>query len=211
MPLLPMAPLRIPPRPIKGFTLVEMLIVFAIFALMGVMASQLVSRVLSNHQTLSVRGDRLVEVQRAMQIIQRDVLQLNPRGIRDQLGDPAEPVLIGADGLMEFTRAGWRNPLAQNRAELQRVAYVTQDGALFRAYWSVLDRDADSEPVLQELLTEVEEIEFFALDISGNEHSFWPLAGSLQTDPDHRLAAILLRIDLAPFGVVERLWPVPSV
>jgi general secretion pathway protein J len=194
-----------------GFTLLEMLIVFAIFALMGVMASQIVSRVLSNHEILSARGERLAEVQRAMQIIQRDVLQLNPRGIRDQLGDPLRPVLIGADGLMEFTRAGWRNPLALNRSELQRVAYITQDGALFRAYWPVLDRDANSEPVLQELLTEVEEIEFFALDISGNEHSFWPLADSSQTDPNNRLAAIMLRIDLPPFGVVERLWPVPSV
>ena len=80
-----------------------------------------------------------------------------------------------------------------------------------RAYWPMLDRDADSEPQLQELLTEVEEIEFFALDVSGNEHSFWPLAGDSQTDPDNRLAAILMRIELAPFGIVERLWPVPSV
>jgi general secretion pathway protein J len=195
----------------RGFTLIEMLIVFAIFALMGVMASQIVSRVLASHEILSARGDRLIEVQRAMQIIQRDVLQLNPRSIRDQLGDPSQPVLIGADGLMEFTRAGWRNPLAQSRSELQRVAYITQDDALVRAYWSVLDRDADSEPVLQELLSEVQAIEFFALDISGNEHSFWPLGGTLQTDPDHRLAAILLRIEIAPFGIVERVWPVPSV
>ena len=75
----------------QGFTLMEMLIVFAVFALMGVMASQIVSRVLDNHEILSARGDRLADVQRAMQIIQRDVLQLNPRGIRDQLGDPVQP------------------------------------------------------------------------------------------------------------------------
>ena len=189
-----------------GFTLIEMLIVFAVFALMGVMASQLLSRVLTNQEVLAERGDRLAEVQRAMQIMQRDILQLSSRSIRDQLGDPLEPVLIGADGLMEFTRSGWRNPLAQARAELQRVAYVVENETLYRAYWTVLDRDPESEPQLQELLTGVSEIEFFALDVSGNEHSFWPLEGSYQGDPTHALGAILLRVDLAPFGVVERIW-----
>ena len=121
------------PRAVRasGFTLVEMLIVFAVFGLIGVLASQIVTRVLSNYDLLSARGDRLAEVQRAVQIMQRDILQLSARGIRDQLGDPLQPVLIGADGLMEFTRGGWRNPLARNRSELQRVAYVTQDGDLY--------------------------------------------------------------------------------
>jgi general secretion pathway protein J len=194
-----------------GFTLIEMLVVFGVFAIMGVIASQIVSQVLHNQQLLGERGMRLAEVQSAMQVIQRDVMQLNPRSIRDQLGDPGEPLLIGADGLMEFTRAGWRNPLAQHRAELQRVGYITQDGDLYRAYWPVLDRTPDSEPRLQRLLSNVEEVEFFAIDVSGNEHSFWPLLGDFNTDPNNRLGAILMRIDLPPYGTVERLWAVASV
>jgi general secretion pathway protein J len=194
-----------------GFTLIEMLVVFAVFAIMGVIASQIVSRVLNNQQLLSERGMRLAEVQRAMQVIQRDVMQLSPRSIRDQLGDLTEPLLIGADGMMEFTRAGWRNPLAQQRSELQRVGYILQAGDLYRAYWPVLDRTPDSEPTLQRLLSNVEEIEFFALDVSGNEHSFWPLAGDFATDPNARLGAILMRIDIPPYGIVERLWTVASV
>ena len=122
-----------------GFTLIEMLVVFSVFAIMGVIASQIVSRVINNQQLLGERGMRLAEVQRAMQVIQRDVMQLSPRSIRDQLGDPSGPLLIGADGLMEFTRTGWRNPLAQHRSQLQRVGYIMQDGDLYRAYWSVLD------------------------------------------------------------------------
>jgi len=194
-----------------GFTLIEMLVVFAVFAIMGVIASQIVSRVLHNQQVLSERGMRLAEVQRAMQIVQRDILQLSPRSIRDQLGDRGEPLLIGADGLMEFTRAGWRNPLAQHRSELQRVGYIVQDGDLYRAYWPVLDRTPDSEPNLQRLLSNVEEVEFFAMDVSGNEHSFWPLLGDYATNPDNRLGAVLMRIEVPPFGIVERLWSVASV
>ncbi len=192
-----------------GFTLIEMLVVFGIFALLGVIASQIVSRVIDNQAMLSKRGDRLVEVQRAMQIIQRDLLEMSGRGVRDQLGDPLQPMLIGASGLMEFSRLGWRNPLAVSRAEVQRVSYVTEDGSLYRGYWPVLDRAPDTEPVLQELLTDVNQIEFFAVDASGNEYSFWPQAGTDPEDPERRLAGVLMRIDLPPFGVVERLWQVP--
>jgi general secretion pathway protein J len=195
-----------------GFTLIEMLIVFAVFAIIGVISSQLVSRVIENQRVMGERGERLAEVQRAMQIIQRDVMQITNRPVRDQLGDPLEPMLIGADGLIEFTRLGWRNPLGRRRAEVQRVGYLLRDGDLFRAYWKVLDRTPDTEPVLQNLLGEVDQVEFVALDVSGNEHSFWPVAaGGGPQSPDTQLAAIVVRLDIAPFGPVERLWPVPSL
>jgi general secretion pathway protein J len=194
----------------RGFTLLEMLVVFGIFAVIGALSSQIVSRVIQNQQIMSERGARLAEIHRAMQIMQRDVLQLAPRPVRDELGDPLDPLRIGADGLMEFTRFGWRNPLSLPRSELQRVAYVTQDGDLYRAYWPVLDRAPGVEPALQALLSDVRQVEFFALDVSGNEHSFWPRAGDLHTDPNARLVGIVLRLDVSPFGVVERLWPVPS-
>ncbi len=198
-------------RPLKrGFTLIEVLIVLGIFGIIGLISAQLVNRVLANNEVLSERGARLAEVQRSMQILQRDLLQLAPRGIRDQLGDPLEPLLIGADGMVEFTRFGWRNPLGRPRSELQRVGYVVQEDTLFRAYWMVLDRAPDTEPQLQELLQGVEQAEFFALDMSGNEHSFWPPAGDFRNDPNLQLAAVVLRIDAAPFGVVERVWPVPN-
>jgi general secretion pathway protein J len=193
-----------------GFTLIEVLIVLLIFSIIGMIGARIVSRVLDNDRTLSERGARLVEVQRSMQILQRDVLQLTSRGIRDQLGDPVEPLLIGADGMIEFTRAGWRNPLNRPRSELQRVGYIVQDETLYRAYWMVLDRAPDSEPQLQRLLSGVTQAEFFAMDVSGNEHSFWPPAGDNQNDPNQQIAAVVLRIDAKPFGVVERIWPVPT-
>ena len=195
----------------QGFTLMEVIVVLAVFALIGVISGQIISRVLDNQRLLAERGDRLSEVQLAMKILQRDVMQLNARSIRDQLGDARDPLMIGADGMMEFTRAGWRNPLQLPRAELQRVGYILQDEDLYRAYWNVLDRPPDAEPNLQQLLSGVKQIEFFALDVSGNEHSFWPLLGDYATDPNTALAGIILRLEIEPFGVVERVWTVPSV
>jgi general secretion pathway protein J len=196
--------------PSRGFTLIEVLIVLGIFGIIGMVSAQIVSRTLDNNRVLTERGERLAAVQRSMQILQRDLLQISPRGIRDQLGDPLEPLMIGADGMIEFTRFGWRNPLGRPRSELQRVGYIVRDGTLYRAYWMVLDRAPDSEPQLQEMLNDVEQAEFFALDRSGNEHSFWPPAGDFRNDPNLQIAAIVLRIDAAPFGVVERVWPVPN-
>lgn len=197
--------------PERGFTLLEVLVVLSVFAILGVIASQIVGRVLDNQRALAERGDRLADVQKAMLIIQRDIMQLNPRGVRDELGDPREALMIGADGMIEFTRAGWRNPLQQARSTLQRVGYIVSEETLYRAYWPVLDRSPDSEPILQELLSGVVQVEFFAMDVSGNEHSFWPLLGEYGDDPASALAGIMMRLESEPFGVVERLWAVPSL
>jgi len=189
----------------------EVLVVMSVFAIIGIIASQIVSRVLENQQVLAERGGRLADLQRAMLILQRDVMQLNGRGVRDQLGDPLEPLMIGADGMVEFTRAGWRNPLEQPRSELQRVGYLVQEETLYRAYWPNLDRAPQQEPILQELLPGVTQIEFLAVDVTGNEHSFWPLLGDYAQDPNAALAGIVLRMETEPFGVIERLWAVPAI
>ena len=196
---------------VSGFTLVEVLVAFLIFGLIGVISSQLMSRTIDAQANLSERGARLGDIHRAMQILQRDVMQLLDRPIRDQYGDPLQPLVIGSDGVIEFTRGGYRNPLRLPRAEVQRVGYLLQDNKLLRGYWPVLDRAQDTEPAYQTLLQEVEQVEFYALDISGNEHTFWPVAGRDTTDPGLALAGIILRIEIAPYGVVERVWEVPSV
>jgi general secretion pathway protein J len=194
----------------RGFTLLEMLVALAVFAVLGLMSSQMVNRVLDVHKVAVARGERLGELQRAMQLMQRDVLELTQRSVRDEMGDAIPSLRIGTDVALELTRSGWRNPLGQRRSELQRVAYVKRDEILYRYYWNVLDRAEDSQPVVQELLHDVTEIEVNAIDVSGNEHAFWPLVGDLQSDPSTKLAAIKVRFNAAPFGDVTRVWDVPA-
>jgi len=194
-----------------GFTLIEILVAFLVFAIIGVISAQLLSNTINAQDDLSDRGKRLGDIHRAMQIIQRDIMQLVDRPVRDSYGDPLQAVLIGADGAIEFTRGGWRNPLQLPRAEVQRVGYLLQDNKLLRGYWPVLDRAQDTEPAYQTLLQDVEQVEFYAVDGSGNEHTFWPQTGARSQDPATALVAIIMRIELAPYGVVERIWEVPSV
>ena len=196
-------------RAASGFTLMEMLIAVLVFAMVGLISAQLLSRTLDSQSVIRERGDRLTDVHRAMQILQRDLMQLSNRPIREGYGSVVGPLLIGTDGAIEFTRVGWRNPLQTPRAEVQRVGYSLVDGELLRGYWRIADRAQDAEPAFQTLLTDVERIEFFALDISGNEHAFWPIAGGGTAAT--ALAGVILRIEVAPFGVIERVWQVPSV
>ena len=95
----------------------------------------------------AARGERLGELQRAMQLMQRDVLEIAPRSVRDEMGDALPAMRIGTDVALELTRSGWSNPLGQRRSELQRVAYVARDDTLYRYYWNVLDRAEDTQPV----------------------------------------------------------------
>lgn len=189
-----------------GFTLIEIMVALLIFAVIGMISSQLLSQVIDSHEHLSERGQRTSDVHRAMQAMQRDILQLANRPIRDEYGDMRPPILIGAEGAMEFSRSGWRNPLGLPRAEVQRVSYLVQDNKLMRAYWPVLDRAQDTEPAYQTLLEDVERVEFFAIDTAANEHLFWPALGA---SPDIGLAGIIVRMEVPPFGVIERVWEVP--
>ncbi len=194
----------------NGFTLIEILVALFIFALVALISGQLLSRTLSAQDQLQDRGERLALVHRAMQIIQRDLLQLTNRSIRDADGfGSLAPLLINTDGFIEMTRVGWRNPLRHRRSEMQRVSYRLEDEKLIRGYWHTLDRGYDAEPAFQTLLEEVERVEFYVLDTQGEEHKFWPpqLQGGQAADP----AAIILRFEIAPFGVVERIWQVPNV
>lgn len=192
-----------------GFTLVEVIVALGIFAILGLVTARIVGRVIDNFGIITERGERLVEVQRAMQVMQRDILQLSSRAIRDPLGDRRDPLIIQSDGTLEFTRAGWQNPLNRERSTLQRVVYRLEGDVLFRAYFFTLDLTPESEPQVQEMLTGVENLEIQAVDASGNDYAFWPVAGA-ENDPARALAGLRLRFEIEPYGEVERFWTVPN-
>lgn len=194
-----------------GFTLVEILVALFIFAVLGLIGTQLVSRVTQQQGQLAERGARLTELQRAMQILKRDFMQIQNRPIRDGLGDLRPSLILADDDGLEFTRLGWRNPLRQSRSDEQRVAYLFDDAnnALIRLFWPVLDRAQDSEPIQQVLLTEVDRVEFLVISSDGNRFNYWPQVTAGQNGP--AATAIEMRIDAAPFGRIDRIWEVPAV
>ncbi len=192
-----------------GFTLIEVLVAMAVFALMSALAYGALARTISSAEILGDRMDRLQSVQRAMRQLDQDFMQLAPRPIRKELGDTYSPALE-ADRLsgvvLELTRAGWSNPAARPRGSLQRVAYLIEDGELRRYYWHVLDRTFSNEPVIVTLLDDIESLNIrFMLD-NGEWSDQWP-PQSVGNAPDlrRRPRAVEVVLSLVNEGEISRL------
>jgi general secretion pathway protein J len=205
-----------------GFTLLEVLIAVAIFVIVGTMA-------LSGYNELSRQSIRVEEsmariraVQRTMQRMSQDFMELEPRPVREPLGDGMQPALR-ADGrsqdLAEFTHSGWSNPAGVPRPTLQRVAYQLQDKKLTRSYWVMLDRTLTSQPVSTVVLDRVTSVKLRFMDSTRNWQEQWPSANSgvvagAQAGSSDALSlrpiAVEITMDLEDWGVVTRVVEVPG-
>ncbi len=138
----------------SGFTLVEVLIALAITAFVAAVAYTGLSTVINGVESTRGVAERTWEVNRALQILQRDLRQFVDRPVRDEFGEQ-EPALMGGPAarfLLSFTRTGWHNPTDQPRSTLQRVNYVWEEDSLWRESYTVLDRAGSTEPQRVRLL-----------------------------------------------------------
>jgi len=85
------------PRFAGGFTLMELLVAMAIFAIIGTLALSGYTELQRQSEYAELRLARIREVQRAVQTLGQDLAQIEPRPIREPLGDARLPaVLAGA-------------------------------------------------------------------------------------------------------------------
>ena len=114
-----------------------MIVAVGIFGLIGLLAGQLLTQSIQVTEKVLFRGERLNEIQRAIQIVEWDIRQLTHRQIRNEYGE-IMPALVNSGGAsIEFTRRGFINATGEQRSNLQRVQYYVQEGNLMRA---ILDK-----------------------------------------------------------------------
>ena len=154
----------------RGFTLIEILIAMAIFTLIGLASTGLLTTVIDSNDISEERFAKLQLLQRAMITIERDLQQAVPRAIRYN-GEKQSVVMAGGktDGSDEdgigFVRGGWHNPqLMLPRSTLQYVAYRLKENRIERIYTNYVDNVIGYEPKVRVLLEDVEslKIEFLA-------------------------------------------------
>jgi general secretion pathway protein J len=209
-------------EPQLGFTLLEVLIAVAIFAVVGTMAMTGYTQLAQQSERVEENMKRVRGIQLAVMRFTQDFSELEPRPVRDPLGSSSQPALL-ADGrsatLVELTRAGWSNPAATQRPTLQRAAYRLQDNKLYRDHWLVLDRTLATEPVRVELLDKVRSVRFRYMDMNRVWQESWPAqslnnAGAAPTTGapgmTERPLAVEVVIELEDWGTMTRLIEVPG-
>lgn len=168
-----------------GFTLLELMIAILLFAMISTAAYKLFDSVSRAQLVTDGILDRLDEIQRVQVILEKDLLQIVARPIRDEFGDrqPAVQSPTKDGHILQFTRTGWRNPLGEIRSNLQRVAYELDEGKLIRYYWPMLDRAPDPVVVTQVVLEDVQRVKVRFLDEKKRWHNSWPPANQKQNVP----------------------------
>lgn len=191
----------------RGFTLLELLVAMAIFAIVGAMAMGGLNAVLGQQDVARRQLQRLQQVQRAVRIMTADFSQINPRIVRDQLGSDIDPPLLAechAEGLVCLSRDGWRNPFwRQPRGTLQRVRYRVEDDKVIREYWNAMDVTLSNEPRSEVLLDEVESFGVEYLDGKGEIQTTWP-PGQLPAGDTSLPRGVSIIIELRDWGEIVR-------
>jgi general secretion pathway protein J len=197
-----------------GFTLMELLVAVAIFAVVSALALTGFTQLQRQSEYAAKRLDRTREVQRAVQMLALDLEQVEPRAIREPLGEtrlPALSVAVAAEYVLQLTRAGWSNTAGLQRPTLQRVGYRLDNQDLWRDHWPTLDHTLAVEPVKEKLLTGVRSVTFRVMDGSRNWLDHWPETQAVdQAAVRLRPAAVEVTIELEDWGTIRRLFEVPG-
>lgn len=194
---------------VHGFTLIEIMVAVAIFAVMSVMAWGALGRSLSDAEMLTDRMDRLQAIQRSVRFLATDLSQAAPRSVRNELGDTQLPAIMSSltgDFALELTHSGWGNPAGLPRGTQQRSAYRLEEDELVRYHWNVLDRTYSNEPVATVLLDNVESLVFFFYDDNGARSGTWPPQSAVgSTSARLRPRAVEIVLSLSDVGEITRL------
>jgi general secretion pathway protein J len=193
----------------RGFTLVELLVALAIFAILSVLAYGGYNEAVRSRERARTSMQRLEALQTTMRLLTQDFEQLAPRPVRDVLGDSRLPALLAdqrGQNLFALTRSGWTNPAGLQRATLQRVSYVLEDGKLRREHFTVLDATLSDVPLKRELIDRVKSFRARFMDGQKQWQEQWPpLNAPAATLARSRPVAVEITLELEDLGTITRL------
>jgi general secretion pathway protein J len=164
-----------PIKQARGFTLIETLVAMLLLAIMSMMSYQAIEAVLLINDRSQQSLAEEARLQRAWQIIGRDIIHLQPRTFVDGLGT-IEPAYITdpSEFGVRFSRGG--GPMVRsNPSGLRRVEYfINEDQQLVRQSWAITESPRFSDGSSMALINDVTEVRFEHLTRSFVYSEDWP-------------------------------------
>lgn len=192
----------------RGFTLLEMLIAIAIFAMIGLASNAVLSTVLTNDEVTRTFSTRLKALQQGFGAIERDLAQMVARTPRLLEGGRGSTVFQTGNDILDsesealvFYRLGWLNPDGLlPRGSLQSVAYVVHEGRLERWYFPYPEPEFGAEPIKTVVIDKVLSVEYsFFMDDK------WERKVEATKLPK----AIAMEIEIEGLGKIQRKFLLP--
>lgn len=142
----------------RGFTLVELLVAIAIFAVLSGLGWKIFDYLNRTKLRNTEHEVRLSDVQDAFLQMQRDSVQIVPMPLR--IGQDQHAALLLDSGELSFSKAGVSDPLQQGIAPYERVQYQyqAQEKKLYRLSYAGLNLAANAQPYASVLLSDVEQV-----------------------------------------------------
>jgi general secretion pathway protein J len=190
----------------RGFTLVEVLVATAVFAIMSALAWGGLNAVIRTREVLVAEQQDFARTLRAVGMLERDLLGAVARPVRGNYGEPL-PALQGDGDHLELTRLGFASALIDARSNLERVVYQQDGNTLKRGRYAVLDRAAGSLPEFTPVRDRLRRVHFRYMDAQGQWLDAWPRRDD---KPEALPRAIEFRLDIDGIGEISRLIELPS-
>ena len=156
----------------KGFTLVELLVAIAIFAVLSALGWKVFDYLAKVKDRNAMHEANLEQLQESYQQILRDTMQAVP--LTANVKGQQQPALVLQNGRFNFSKTGVTDPLQQGISPNERVEYQyrADEKKLYRLKYRNLHQTGNDQPESSVMLDEVEAFEIMVLN--PNELSSWP-------------------------------------